>query len=993
MSEEDSIPMSGSDSGSRKRQFDELVKQPTDFANKFRRVRACARCHRLKMRCVFEDPNFESCTRCFKAGVKCSATEDPTESQAKRKPRKRSKLKGDGPLAQLQQAINESNKLFQVIQRNEDDCYDTENINVENLLTLQFQLSETQRLLLHAVNSQRSKESMPAYDSGTESYCHGKSDSSKQEANSINSMKDGTVKAIPNLPWISHDLNIMKELIKLDIISTSEAKTRLDYFFTDLHVYWPCVSFPKHYTYEWLLEHEPLVLLSFITVTCLNDPELHDALLYYLEENLSIRTSITGNISVSFIQVYLVLSLWCSPPKKWGSYKHQMSLLMALNLTLCLDLGNEVYKNTSNVLNDDSTERHMIRSYMGVYACCGSLGLSLPRFKVVSWTPVHERCSQLLLLGESNAADKFLYYYSKLVALGEEIFQFLCPNGFPNTSVRKIGENGSSINTNDVLINNGVLRNTMVNYEKRMQKLAIESNLFKSSSKTRNLLSIIYYQLLMTMYDYIVCRVLLRRDVLTEVYLQTLNRLIKASEKVIESFVLLCNQTANFPTFFYYRPMHALVALIRARLLVKTQQLDFEVNVEQAYDKVFHSVNKIAQTSKVANKMSAILTRISKWMKVSSRFNKNGATNSMVDLLNELGKEKAIEKIKINVTTTSSHNGNSSKKEVVNNITNTSASENRNVNNINNININHNSENVKNGTNGTGNGSYNIDHTKISGDSGDNLNMSNDSRIQFNKFINYGIDSMATNVPPTSVPAASEPLSTNLLPPPINSIQMQKAPVAPGPIDNEVEDRSNSIFVPSPIGYSHSEIMDTSRTQQQEEQPTDPTANILPLDNSVTAADSKQTISNQAIQSYQPLTNKDSYYNSPGINSTGSTGVLNDGLNFNTQQLNQILRSKTPSLSEGGSIGSIPGLFSIPRSTSISQPEFDSVGLPSNEKHLQQQDHDFLNDIFSQIDIDIMNSEGTDPQAGLGVAPMFDFLGTTGFPSDQQIPEDWYKSL
>lgn len=910
--DEDTTDLNSSDSGGRKRQLDDLAStsmSQTDFADKFRRLRACARCHRLKMRCVFEDPSFESCTRCFKAGLQCSATDDPTQSQAKRKPRKRSKLKGDGPLAQLQQAINESNKLFQAIQRNE--YHDSENINLENLLTLQFQLSETQRLILHAVKTQKGRNNEPNDST--------KSDSARAEASSVNSMKEGVVKAIPNLPWISHEQNVIKELIRLNIISTEEAKSRLAYFFNDLYVYWPCVSFPKHYTYDWLLENEPLVLLSLITVTCLNDPDLHDTLLYYLEENLSIRTSITGNISVSFIQIYLVLSLWCSPPRKWGSYKHQMSLLMALNLTLCLDLGNEVYKNTSKILSDNSSERQMIRSYMAVYSCCGSLGLSLPRFKVVSWTPVHERCCQLLLMGESNDADKFIYFYSKLVALGEEIFQFLCPNGFPNVSVRKGGSVGFTAES-DTTINNGMLRNIMVNYEKRMQKLAMESNLFNSSSKMRNLLSIIYYQLLMTMYDYIVCRVLLRRDVLTEVYLQTLNRLIKASEKVIDSFILLCDQTSNFPTFFYYRPMHALVALIRARLLVKTQQLDFEVDVEQEYEKVSESIKKISKDSKVANKMSAILTRISKWMKVSSKFNKNGATNSMVDLLNELGKEKAIEKIKINVTTQN--------------------------------------------------------------DGGDNQNMSSDSRIQFNNFINYGIDNMKNQ----------ETDST------INAIPMRKAKV------ESPEERSNSVFVPSPIGYSHSDIMDGLQQGQPQLQIPQSQSHLTPISQTVKDSPQDQNMQKLPNQLHKDLTAL--YGNS---HSSPASNVTSDAENMTAaaQQLSQMLRSKTPSLSEAST-----GTFLLPRALSIPPNEADDIqtvkynvdesssqeGTGPHGKQLQQQEQEFLNDIFSQIDTDIMNSEGSSSANGLGVAPMFDFLGTCGFQTnfpggDLPIPEDWYKSL
>ncbi|GMF82776.1 unnamed protein product [[Candida] boidinii] len=48
--------------------------------------------------------------------------------------------------------------------------------------------------------------------------------------------------------------------------------------------------------------------------------------------------------------------------------------------------------------------------------------------------------------------------------------------------------------------------------------------------------------------------------------------------------------------------------------------------------------------------MKAILSRVDKWMKVSNKFSKDGANSSMVTLLDELGKEKAIEVIKVTKT-------------------------------------------------------------------------------------------------------------------------------------------------------------------------------------------------------------------------------------------------------------------------------------------------------------------------------------------------------
>ncbi|OWB67750.1 binding protein [[Candida] boidinii] len=674
------------DSKDMKRTDSDLDGKPsTDFGIKFRRVRACARCHRLKMRCVFEDPTFNSCKRCYAANIACSMTEDPTSSTAKTRTRRRLKA----PLANLQNSMSEAFNFFQKVQEqlndntinktnkkifnnkdkhndndkdndndddsdNDKDSDDNKDIitipdsfEIDKLTQIQSQLFELQRLLSHVISSSKTAQNISP---------------KSNVASSMSSMKDGPVKPVPHLPWIPYEYNIMKELFKLKILSPGISREKYNIFVNDILIYWPCISLPKDYNFDYLLEREPLILLGFIAVTCLNQPDLHDTLLYYLEGNLAQRVSISGDITVNLIQIYLVLSLWGSPPRKWGSYKHQMSLLTALDLSLCLDLGNEKFRDSSNVLKSNSEERKIIRAYIGVYTCCGSLGLSLPRFKVVSWTKNHEKCCNILLTGESNRQDKFLCYYARLISIGEEIFSFLCPDaiGGPNAMAFMNMNNANNNNTGNDIISNGPVTNTswshehlrtmMIGYEKRMQKLAIESELLNHDSKERNLLSIIYYQLLMTMYDYVVCRVLMKRDVLNEVYIETLSRLIRASEKVIDSFVNLCDQTDYFPTFFYYRPMHALVALIRARLLVRSQRLDLEVNVEREYDRVCSSLDTISKKSLVANKMKAILSRVDKWMKVSNKFSKDGANSSMVTLLDELGKEKAIEVIKVTKT-------------------------------------------------------------------------------------------------------------------------------------------------------------------------------------------------------------------------------------------------------------------------------------------------------------------------------------------------------
>lgn len=562
-------------------------------------------------------------------------TSDPTIGSAKSRPRKRSKANGQEASTIIQNSVDEIFSALAPYKKDSsgDQGREPYQPDVSKLFQLHEQLSQVQQLLTHMINTSNNQEL-------------------NGSASSINSMKDGPVRMIPKLPSIPYEYNIMSELFRLRFLSEEDAKQRYDYFISEMLVFWPCISLPDNYSFDFLLENQPLTLLAFISVTCLNTPDLHDTLLYYLERNLAQRVSITGDLTVNLIQTYVVLSLWSSPPRKWGSYKHQMNLLIALDLSLCLDLGNDKFRKGPKVLNGNSEERKVVRAFMSIYSCCGSLGLSLPRFRVVSWTQNHESCFKVLLSGDCSRNDRFIAYYAKLISIGQEIFDFLSPDGSriaTDTTIPNRGEEpifGSIEQSWNESLPQESLRMIMITFEQKMQKCASESELFKDQSSEKNLLHIIYYQILMTMYDFVVCRVLSKRENLSDIYLQTISRLIRASERLIDSFINLCEQTINFPTFFYYRPMHALVALIRARLLVRSQNLDVDLNVEREYERVSQALSNLSKKSLVAKKMSAILGRIKKWMKVSSQFTRDGANNSMVTLLDELGSEKAIEDLK-----------------------------------------------------------------------------------------------------------------------------------------------------------------------------------------------------------------------------------------------------------------------------------------------------------------------------------------------------------
>lgn len=588
---------------------EELKPTGESFSSKWRQLKACARCHKLKLRCSYDDPTYASCRRCFAAGVECSVIKDPPLGLVKKRPKTKNKTEKDH-LTSLQNNLKE---LFETYIKDPSDSHVDKKLkvdNVEKIYDIQNQLSELQTFLSHVLETSSAQTVLSSSSS------------------SINSIKDGPVKLVPRYPSIPFQYNIMQELLKLNLIEKQDCLRRFRFFIDNMLSYWPNVSFsPQYMDFEFLLENRPLVLLLCVAVTALNEPNLHDLLLYYLERNLAQRVCITGDLSVDLIYVYTILSLWSSPPKKWGSFKHQMNLLMSLNLSLCLESPNEKFRSSQNVLYANSEERKLIRCHITVYSCCGSLGLSLPKFKIVSWNSTIASCCDILLMGETSRLDRFLSYYARIIGLGQNISDYF-------TSEEKIKQLQ--------------LGDKIKYYETRLQNYLEESELFTMDSKERYLLNIIYYQLLMTMHDYIVCGVVEGHStVIGEVYLSSLSKLIRAAEKVVDSFVNLCEETMNFPTFFYYRPMHALVALIRARLLVVIEKLDVDINVQREYDRVKECLMTIWPKSLVAKKMSIILTRVEKWMKISVSFNKDGATNSMETLLGELGDEKSgVENLK-----------------------------------------------------------------------------------------------------------------------------------------------------------------------------------------------------------------------------------------------------------------------------------------------------------------------------------------------------------
>lgn len=703
MSESNSNPMDPNNS--------QNEMQNNGFAAKWRQNRACARCRRLKMKCAFEDPSYKSCKRCFAINVECSFDNDPTAKYARKKQRKATTrfvesvapgitseaVTGSRTGDQISQLQNLIKLVLTSLSSLEHDLAVTsiESEDGKRLSSLNTNIqtvSEKLNKILNSSNTTNLKQFQDFHKSPT----------------------------MENYPYIPFNSNIAKEIIeKHQLISYEEFKIRHEFFLNEMLPYYPIISLSKNLeNFDYLYENDPLLLVACVYVTSINDnglystikenfyritnESLNQMLNYYLESFISYHVYIkSDNFTYQLVNLCLILSLWCLPTTTSGHFKNQLNLLIGFNISLCIDLG-DISKiiqskilNTVPVLPDDSEARNHLRAFLSVYVSCGSLGLSLPRFKLVSWTKNHHSAITLLMKeGEIDGVklpsrnDRYLCYFARVIRLGQEIFEYFSPSLLDPG----ISSNGRK---RDALFNNMLdpsnsplshLKFVLDNYEQRMHSLLVESGFMTSSEphdgknqpKEKYLLSIIYYQLLMIIYDNIVSKYFVFEsklqnqpgqqvnDLENVTYIQYIVKLIKICENLLISFITLGQErTINLPTFFFYRPMHSLILLIKLRILINSSGLtkrtqlvnpdDLFIDAEFYFDAVSSLIHDSQQkfSSIVCSRMSIILSRIEKWMQLSNgkkshKPSKSEKTedNESSNLVNLIDTSKEIENLR-----------------------------------------------------------------------------------------------------------------------------------------------------------------------------------------------------------------------------------------------------------------------------------------------------------------------------------------------------------
>lgn len=623
------------------------------FSSKWRVAKACARCHRLKSKCVYEDPTFKTCKRCFNLGLKCSIDEDPTAVNARKRKHTRTHQQVTSRISKLIDGIEKELEFF-------EEKKPQENSEYSSLLSL---LSSKLNLAGARLSDSFSLVKKP---------------------------KEGKIPEIPP------DTNVAHELIYTHkVLSEQEARKRFTYFLDEMIQFFPIVALLQELKdFDSLIKIDPTLLLTCIYVSTVNDNalsdklptnetnrELHEILYHIVTTEISKHifersTGFTYHLAISC----LILSLWGIPSDRKCQFRTHVDLVNAHGVSLCADVGNVSTYQIQALADDNSLERNNLRTFLAVYSCCGSLSFSLPRFRIVTWCLRHDIAIKQLLTRYGNSIptpeDIFVCCFTKLVRKGQEIFDYFISHGVTVSFLSR--ESGTKARGRSDDTTFASVTNSLERFKVDLAQIMAESGLIDPLTSAPRLeapvckysLIIVYHQLMMVNHDTLLSWQIFHMnpdaDNLLTVPLikHHFNKFKEACSSILTYYIEM-NQVSskNFPTWLQYRCIHSLISFVRLMILIKTEGKGFELEgfeeMKQKFDYYIYHVRSILETNSVSYdsivsaRCKLIVDKIVKWKKVVESL-----TGSMkLDYIKVTQTMKGQEMEKLKEPSTTSSNG------------------------------------------------------------------------------------------------------------------------------------------------------------------------------------------------------------------------------------------------------------------------------------------------------------------------------------------------
>lgn len=613
-------------------------------SSKWRTFRACARCHRLKSKCVYESS--KGCKRCLKRRLVCSPDEDPTAKEAKKRP---VEVSADRIAAKFEKwllaAEMEATMLTPTV-----DSIAAEQLHkhAERLQSLAQTLASVAKMPLQAPRAPEPSLLTPA------------------SVLSVSELAMSPITTpIADRVELGVDLktNIIYQVVRrLGLLTDAEARARFAYFIDHMLGFFPLISLSKTFhDYDHLANECPMLLLVFIYVTTFDyhgfGPESENTKLSHslrkivdslLAHDLYLTTT---NFSYRLIYVCMVTSLWNVPSIEVGDFKTHIELLSARNIALCIDSGNSDSYDSNSIAKDDSLERNDLRCFLGLYACVASLSFSLPRFDLISWSRNHESAFHKLMQESDNLpseSDRRLCLYAQLVRIGQDLIRqlsvngiglrFLCCKDANDSSVPKEFFDDSKISVFESASN--IIdehRSKLVDILHQLGN--VDTSTFvaaRNAPKEVYCFMFTYFQILILAYDNLVswtfCKLSAEDtfgvpnvDISENLY-NHIKAFGDSCEELLNCYVDVHRFETTLPTPYHYRALQALISLIRLQVLVKSDLMlrlfhkypPLEFDLLKLHSKVMAAMerHKIKLKLSICERLTVILSRINNWISI-----------------------------------------------------------------------------------------------------------------------------------------------------------------------------------------------------------------------------------------------------------------------------------------------------------------------------------------------------------------------------------------
>lgn len=400
--------------------------------------------------------------------------------------------------------------------------------------------------------------------------------------------------------------NIVYRLLQLGILpSESFCRDALTIFRGN---FCPSGYVSEKVTFEHLLESRPTLLLLYITLGTRDNLEHMELLKYYLDEHIAYCAFVKGDLSSEIIIALAEMLYFMGYQTYLYKFHHLLRLYLASIMVVDYSLEPDC------ILGDNMAhKRWELRAVVGSNAMTTCVGLMLPKFRTVPWSPRHLQYAKLL---REQAVDPVDYYLERIAAIAQLSMDTI--NALDSISDPSCAEGGFlSPIPKDILLN--VVSPLEAAFEREAAQLRKDADAGLLHMEHVAMLESLHSRSYMYLFETAMLRAT-PKNRRNNAFVYYLGRQIRVASEMIRRFVCYSHcSNLRLPVLISFVPLHALVSLSKAEILSHTMGGQFKVDLygnldilteawtrmleaqsssrclQYAYEKVVSSVKKVVE--------------------------------------------------------------------------------------------------------------------------------------------------------------------------------------------------------------------------------------------------------------------------------------------------------------------------------------------------------------------------------------------------------------